>query len=297
MGQLGRLARRAKTRSERFLEAAPLKTPTYLHGARKQSRVNRSGALIGASLGLLGTLTYFATDFPRPLGSATVAVVLAASIGAVLGGLAPARRIATVSTVIAVVVALIGFTPVMRASVHSWIRRDSIPADRLDAVIVLSSAVNSDSLLDAAAVERLLTGLAVFRDNGARLLVTTRNGVEQGTRMESDADRRRLVDLAADTARWHAVGPVHTTHDEAVKIAALLLPLEQRRVAVVTSPLHTRRACRAFEKAGFTVVCVPSEERLYAIRAFDTPTTRLKATADWLYEQLAMIEYRVRGWV
>lgn len=260
--------------------------------------MNRSGALIGASLGLLGTLMYFATDLPRPIGSATIAAVSAALIGTVLGGIAQARRIATVCTVIAAIVALIGFTPVTRAPVHSWIRRDSMPADRLDAVIVLSSAVNADSLLDAAAVERLLTGLVVFRDNGARLLVTTRNGVSgQGARMESDADRRRLVDLAADTARWHAVGPVHTTHDEAVKIAALLLPLEQRRIAVVTSPLHTRRACRAFEKVGFQVTCVPSDERLYAIHAFDTPTTRLKATAEWFYELLAMLEYRVRGWV
>jgi uncharacterized SAM-binding protein YcdF (DUF218 family) len=259
--------------------------------------MNRSGALIGASLCLLGTVTYFATDLPRPIGNATLAAILAAAIGGVLGGFAQARRLATVCTVVAAIVALFGFTPLMRGPVHSWVRRDSIPADRLDAVIVLSSAVNADSLLDAAAVERLLTGLAVFRDNGARLLVTTRNGLGPGGRMESDADRRRLVDLAADTARWHTVGPVHTTHDEAVKTAALLLPLDQRRVAVVTSPLHTRRACRAFEKAGFQVTCVPSDERLYSIRAFDTPATRLKATADWFYETLAMLEYRVRGWV
>ncbi len=279
-------------------ETRPLKTPTYLHGARKHSRANRSGALIGASIGLLGTLAYFATGFPRPVGEVWVDVSLAAVIGALVGALAPPRRIAVVLTVIAAVVALLAFTPVMRAPVHSLIRRDSMPSERLDAVIVLSSAVSDDSLLDPSAVERLLTGLAVFRDNGARLLVTTRNGV-RGTknRMESDADRRRLIDLATDTARWHAVGPVHTTHDEAVRIGALLVPLEQRRVAVVTSPLHTKRACRAFEKVGFQVTCVPSDERLYSVNAFEAPTTRLHATADWLYEELAMLEYRLRGWM
>ncbi len=260
--------------------------------------MNRSGALIGASLGLLGTLTFLATNFPRPTGSAWLAATLAVVIGGLLGGFALPRKIAWVCTVVAAIVAILAFTPVMRVPVHSWIRRDSIPAERLDAVVVLSSGVSDDSLLDPAAVERLLTGLAVFRDNGARLLVTTRNGVSgSDRRMEPDVDHRRLIDLAADTARWHAVGPVHTTHDEAVQTAAVLIPLDQRRIAVVTSPLHTRRACRTFEKVGFRVTCVPSEERLYSVRTFESPTTRLLATADWLYEQLAMVEYWVRGWV
>ena len=53
--------------------------------------------------------------------------------------------------------------------------------------IVLSSAVSADSLLDPAAVQRLLTGLALFRDNGARLLVTTRTPLsESDHRLESD---------------------------------------------------------------------------------------------------------------
>src|SRR5262249_24044737 len=153
----------------------------------------------------------------------------------------------------------------------------------------------ADSLLDPVAVERLLTGLAVFRDNGARLLVTTRNAVGKSGHLESDRDRGRLIDLAADTGRWHAVGPVATTRDQAVATAALLLPLQQKRIAVVTSPLHTKRACRAFEKVGFQVTCVPAEEREYAVTAFNSSTTRLHATADWLYEEMALIEYRVRG--
>ncbi len=260
--------------------------------------MNYNGALIGASFGLLGTLAYLATDFPRPGGAAWLDVSIAVAIGALVGALAPVRRVAVVCTATAAIVALVAFTTVMRGPVHSLIRRDSIPAERLDAVIVLSSAVTDDSLLDPSALERLLTGLAVFRDNGARLLVTTRNAIHGSKdRMESDADRRRLIDLATDTARWHAVGPVRTTHDEAVKIAALLLPLDQRRVAVVTNPLHTKRACRTFEKIGFQVTCVPSDERLYSVKAFEMPTTRLHATADWLYEELAMLEYRVRGWM
>lgn len=242
-------------------------------------------------------ITYIATGFPRPLQFPWVDHIVAVAGGAWIGARVSTRPIAIGSAIVALFVYVIGFTSVMRGPVHSLIRRDSIPAERLDAVIVLSSSVSADSLLDPAALERLLTGLAVFRDNGARLLVTTRSAVGASGRLESDTDRRRLIDLAADTGRWHAVGPVATTRDEAVKTAALLLPLEQKRVAVVTSPLHTTRACRAFEKVGFQVTCVPADERLYTVNTFNSSSTRLHATADWLYEQLALLEYRFRGWI
>jgi uncharacterized SAM-binding protein YcdF (DUF218 family) len=242
-------------------------------------------------------ITYAATGFPRPAPFPWFDHIVAVAVGAWLGARVSTRTIAIGSAIVAAVVYVIGFTSVMRGPVHSLIRRDPMPADRLDAVIVLSSTVSADSLLDPSALERLLTGLAVFRDNGARLLVTTRSAIPGTNRLESDWDRRRLVDLAADTGRWHAVGPVATTRDEALRTAALLLPLEQKRVAVVTSPLHTTRACRAFEKVGFQVTCVPADEREYTVNTFNSSTTRLHATADWLYEQLALLEYRVRGWI
>ena len=181
--------------------------------------------------------------------------------GAWLGARVSARTIAIGSATIAVLVYVFGFTSIMRGPVHALIRRDSIPAERLDAVIVLWSFVSADSHLDAAAVERLLTGLALFLDNGARLLVTTRSPVsDSDPRLESDTDRRRLIDLAADTGRWHAVGPVSSTRDEAVRTAAL-------------------------------------DERLYTVYTFNSSTTRLHATADWLYEELAMLKYRWHGWI
>ncbi len=240
---------------------------------------------------------YSAMGLPRPIPFPWLHILVSAA-GAWLGARVSGRAIAIGTATVAVLVYVIGFTPVMRGPVHALIRRDSIPTERLDAVIVLSSVVSADSLLDPVAVDRLLTGLAVFRDNGARLLVTTRRAVSASDhRLESDRDRRRLIDLAADTGRWHAVGPVATTRDEAVRSAALLLPLEQKRVAVVTSPLHTRRACRTFEKVGFQVTCIPADERVYTVYTFNSSTTRLLATADWLYEELAMIKYRWRGWI
>jgi uncharacterized SAM-binding protein YcdF (DUF218 family) len=138
----------------------------------------------------------------------------------------------------------------------------------------------------------------VFQRSHARLLVTTRVEYRARTaKITSDADQRRLVALATDTTAWRIVAPVSTTHDEAMRTAELLAPANTRTIAVVTSPLHTRRACATFEGVGFSVVCVPSDERRYAAYTLPGPADRFDAFFDLLYERLGMIEYRARGWV
>ena len=97
--------------------------------------------------------------------------------------------------------------------------------------------------------------------------------------------------------RVGVVAPVHSTRDEALRTAALARRAGWRTVAVVTSPLHTRRACATFERVGLAVVCVPSEERSFALRHLRSPGDRLEAFGYWLYETLGWLEYRRRGWV
>jgi uncharacterized SAM-binding protein YcdF (DUF218 family) len=91
--------------------------------------------------------------------------------------------------------------------------------------------------------------------------------------------------------------PVRTTHDEALRTAEIARREGWRTVVVVTTPLHTRRACATFERAGLAVVCVPSEERTFALRHLDAPGDRLAAFGEWLYETLGWIKYRHLGWV
>jgi uncharacterized SAM-binding protein YcdF (DUF218 family) len=225
-------------------------------------------------------------------------MVAGALVGALVAWLAWTRIVAYVAIAVASCVALVTLTPVIDGPVRSWIRRDPLPTAPLDAVAVLSASVNRDGALDVSGVERLLSGLDVFRRTHARLLITTRIVHRTRSRtITSDADQRRLIALATDTSVWRIVAPVHTTHDEALRTAELLAPASARTIAVVTSPLHTRRACATFEGVGFRVVCVPSEERRYAAYSLSGPMDRLRAFFDLLYERLGMIEYRTRGWV
>jgi uncharacterized SAM-binding protein YcdF (DUF218 family) len=255
--------------------------------------------LTGAAVGFLAGLAWVALDLSFVHYDVGAAMPW---VGAAIGAMVAWRRWLRVASAGAIAVAiaagLLLCTPLLRAPVVHWIRRDPFPAGPVDAVVVLSSNVNADGALDDEGATRLLGGLALLSRYPASMLITTRvvRSVA-GRTATTDGEQRALVALAGDTARWRIVGPVANTHDEAMRTAALLAPAAGQTVVVVTSPLHTRRACATFEALGFRVVCQPSEERSYAVYAFTGLSSRLRALHDYLYERLAMVKYRVHGWV
>ena len=256
-------------------------------------------ATVGASAGLLAATALVVAEIPGiPGGHVRVYLAAGVVLGALVGWFGLFRLAAYSALAVAIVVALLTLTPIIDQPVATWIRHDSLPAAPLDAVVVLSSSVNRDGVLDVSGTERLLSGLAVWRHNHARLLITTRVSDRSGSRVTtSDADQRALIALGGDTLSWRIAAPAHTTHDEALRAAEMLAPAQSRTIAVVTSPLHTRRACATFEALGFHVVCIPSDERRYAIYSLSGPVERFDAFFDWLYEQLGMVKYRAKGWI
>src|SRR5947209_10460812 len=145
-------------------------------------------------------------------------------------------------------------------------------------------------------LDRLLTGLELMRDSVAPLLVVTeprrsKHGVTAA------ADQARVRALVARPFAMLIVDSVHTTRDEAVNAWGLLQPRGALHVAVVTSPLHTRRACATFEQVGFSVTCIPAVSRVYSVTSADKGADRLVLFREWLYERAAWIEYRARDWV
>ena len=255
--------------------------------------------LFGASIGLLATTSLFVLQLPGiPGNHRTVYLVAGVVVGALVGQFQLSRLAGYLMVAGAVVTAVLTLTPVVDGPIKSWVRHDSLPTTPLDAVVVLSSSVNHDGVLDVSGVERLLSGLAVWRRNHARLLITTRVQDRGSDRVvTSDADQRALIQLGGDTSLWRIAAPAHTTHDEAMRTSEMLAPANTRTIAVVTSPLHTRRACATFEALGFHVVCIPSDERSYAVYSLPGPLDRFRAFFDWLYERLAVIKYRSRGWI
>jgi uncharacterized SAM-binding protein YcdF (DUF218 family) len=257
-------------------------------------------AAIGALLGGALWLECMALGLPAIVSPGPgYNFIPAAVLGGALLGLTRARRLLwPIVATLAALIAVMAGTPVVRRPAYSLIRADSLNTRPLDAVIVLSNGITADGHLRGQALDRLLGGLSLVRRGAAQTLMLSRIRVRSaGVRVTSDADQQRLIALLERPPRVLIVDSVYSTRDEAVRMRALARPLGITNVAVVTSPIHTRRSCATFEKVGFAVTCVPSESRDFALHRLRSPVDRMRALQLTLYEWAALAMYRTRGWV
>lgn len=251
--------------------------------------------LRGAAIGLvLGTLCYLAClilVWPK-----TTLLLPAVILGAALGATRLRLLVWIAAGGLTVTTLVVAYTPIIMAPAHRLVRADRLGA--ADAVVVLSSGLTDDALIPPDGADRLLTGLRLVEEHAAPRLILTRLHRKLGDReVTSDQDQRRLIAVSRDSVPVFTVDSINTTHDEALRVAALSKREGWTAVIVVTSPLHTSRACATFEKVGLRVSCVPSESRDFAARALRGPRDRLTAFRHWLYETAARGKYRWKGWI
>jgi uncharacterized SAM-binding protein YcdF (DUF218 family) len=199
---------------------------------------------------------------------------------------------------LALLLAVIVYTPVIRRPARALIRSDPLGARPVQAVVILSAGVTADGHLRRRAIDRMLTGLSLVRRGITTTLIVSREREgPPGQDVTSDADQQRLIALLERPIRLLIVDSVFSTRDEAVRTHHLARSLGVTSVAVVTSPMHSYRACATFEKVGFIVTCVPSESRDVALGSLRAPTDRVRAFQQWLYELAGLAKYRARRWI
>jgi len=252
---------------------------------------------------ILGALIWLAV---RSLGlhsalhlSPANGIAPAALLGALVGASRYRVLLWLASTALVALFAVVAFTPMIVRPVQALIRSDPIPSPPLtiDAIVVLGGGVTTDGLLPPDAVDRMLSGLRLARATGTTAFVITRARNSRDPRITSDADQKSLIDLTSTELRVFTVSDVLNTRDEAIGVRDLAAKEGWARIAVVTSPAHTRRACGTFEKVGLRVTCVPAESRRVPVRSLTTPGDRIAAFELWIYEIAGTIKHRVRGWL
>jgi uncharacterized SAM-binding protein YcdF (DUF218 family) len=262
-------------------------------------RARRVDVGIGLCLGTLGTLLVDALGGWQVAGIPSIYAVVAGSIvGGAIGFARANAIIASIDGLILFAYYLAALSPLIETATQRWVRQDEGTPVGVDAVVVLSSGLKSDSSLQAVGADRLLSGLGLLAAGAAPRLVTTRVRERYGNaEVVSDSDQLRLIHLAGRDSVWTVVPFSETTREEAINAAAVLLPRGIRKIALVTSPLHTRRACAAFERVGFVVHCVPARERDHVTWHPRTADDRLAAVRVYLYERLGFWKYRINGWI
>jgi uncharacterized SAM-binding protein YcdF (DUF218 family) len=259
----------------------------------------RRAALTGLLLGALGGFIFDAYKGWEYLhGShAMTIIVIATLVGGVVGFVGWNAWLTWIDAALLASIFVAAYTPIMSVLAPRWVRSDSMP-QHVDAVMALSSTVRSNGRLSDDGLERLLYAVRLARADSSAILITSRVRVSfSGKRVNSDAEQALVAAEAGLSNRWIVVDSVNSTHDEALQAARVLLPRGKSRIAVVTTPMHTRRACATFEAVGFRVVCQAAPEHETVTWRPTEPPDRVAALADYVYELLGMVKYRARGWV
>lgn len=147
-------------------------------------------------------------------------------------------------------------------------------------------------------LDRLLAGLALARRGVSRtLLISRERRTHKGKAVSDSLDQESVLASAKPSAQVIFVDSAFTTRAEALKMKAVAQARGWSTIAVVTSPLHTRRACATFEAVGLKVVCVPANLRESGLHEGSNAQDRLRAFRSWLYETFASDTYKRRGWI
>lgn len=182
--------------------------------------------------------------------------------------------------------------PLVRAQppVQADVRADA----RADAVVVLLASIQRDDDFGTPSLERTLHGIGLVRRGAAPRLILTQGSGRQGSHRV--AASRLLAALKVDCPIT-VVGPVQDTHDEAIAVSALARKQGWKRILLVTSPLHSKRAALVFEKTGLSVTAAQCRETSFDLENLDVPGDRLRAFNSAIHEIIGLRVYRARGWI
>jgi uncharacterized SAM-binding protein YcdF (DUF218 family) len=201
------------------------------------------------------------------------------------------------AAIVAFLCIAVAYTPLVTGLARGMIRRDP-PPTHVDAIAVLAAGFTRDGMMRSETLDRLLTGLTLARRGVAGTMMVSRERSDyRGKSISDSADQENLLALAKPSAQVIFVDSVLTTRDEALRMRTLARSRGWSTVAVVTSPMHTRRACATFEAVGLKVVCVPADVRESGLHRGSSALDRLRAFRWWLYETFAGASYRGRGWI
>lgn len=254
-------------------------------------------ALTGAILGVLCGVAAYTLGVQQLLRRPELTLYLPLSIVGGLLGMTRLRPLLWVAgSILGVLCLAVAYTPLAETSATPFIRRDPIPP-RVDAIAVLSMGGTPDGLMKSETLDRLLTGIGLVRRGVSNAMLISRETRSFGGRAVSDsADLADIARMGAPEASVTFVDSILTTRTEALRMRAIARARGWSTLAVVTSPLHSRRACATFEAVGFKVACVPAVIRGSGLVANSNPEDRFRAFRSWLYERFASDVYRRRGW-
>jgi uncharacterized SAM-binding protein YcdF (DUF218 family) len=248
-----------------------------------------AGALAGLivdDLGLTSTVSFWGDPGPLVVGCAVAGALLWTT---------PARRLAgTLAAALSILWLLVAFTPLAGWLANGLVRRDPPAPTPADAVFVTASSIHTTGELTSVAMSRLVHGIELVAERQAPALVLS----DLKSPLPSYAGAAKsLMEHLGIASEIQTVGPNENTRDEALSLARTCRERGWKRVIVVTSPYHSRRACAAVEREGLSVVCSPSVETAFDLNGLVRSDERRRAFSKAVHERIGLLQYWWRGWL
>ena len=255
----------------------------------------REQALLGAMSGVVAALFVRDLDLTTLVsfwGDRTLLLPLGAIVGAMCGRTRFRPALHTATVLLALLWIAVAYTPVSRTLAEGLARRD--PLAQADAVLVLSSRMQTDGDPTSAQLSRVLRGVELVKDGFApRLMVSELPPPFAPQRPFIEAMLTRFepgVELVVFQS-------VRSTRDEAIAAADYMKARGLGRIIVTSSPTHMLRAAALLEKLGLTTMAAPATETTFDLETLDRPEERVRAFGPIIHERLGLIVYRRRGWI
>lgn len=225
------------------------------------------------------------------------------------------RRLAAFAGGLALLLWIIGATP-LPGSILATLERPWVGVQRAELptadVIVLLGGYGAPSREEVgrlhfnAGADRAVVAVELVRLEKAKLLVVGGGGFTlNGERFaEADLLKGMLDERKFTSAEVISLGGCKNTRHEAEKVAKLAQERGWKRILLVTSATHLRRATAVFRTTtGLEIVPVPSafvtSASIVTQPSFDViPRSHGFGKLDaYLHEQIGWLVYRRRGWI
>jgi uncharacterized SAM-binding protein YcdF (DUF218 family) len=229
-----------------------------------------------------------------------IGAILLVFVGGLLGAHPVPRRVLYGAFgAMALLVAVAVFTPALEPLEH-WLDVSEHPQNA-DAIVILGGGIQCGSNeLASNSLARLVRGLELWRQGFAPRVTVSEAGsamIGPSCGDVSSISRRTIGRLYPDGGPEIIDLPrVKTTRDEAEAAARIAKARGWKRVLVVTSPTHTRRARATFRDVGITAIMVSSSEPRYDTD-FRLPYDRWFSLEAVARELAGLLKYGANGWL
>jgi len=179
----------------------------------------------------------------------------------------------------------------------------AVPA--VDAIVLLGGGTRGDTHMGVLADlnehgDRLVHATALYKAGKAPLILVS-GGSVHGTRPEAEQMRDILRVMGVPRSDIVLEPVSRNTHENAVYSAQLLHQRKLRRVLLVTSAFHMRRAMGVFRAQGVEAIPAPTDfKRLVGdgvVPSWLPGAGNLSRSTQAMHEMLGYHVYRWRGWL